>query len=127
MPGPNRSAILAASMMAAAVAAPAAAASFAPISERDRGLTEVPGEPEAPAVEIFRNGRFTMMGALTSKSYSSLVVEGRIKLLAEAGSEHGEVAVPHSDFIRLVSFDGRTVSPDGTEVPLPETHSSGRP
>lgn len=104
----------------AGVAAPAAPATFTPITERERDLTEAPGYPEAPAVTLFRNGRFTMMGALGSESYSSLVVEGRIKILSEAGSEYGEVMIPHSDFVRLVSFEGRTVLPDGTEVPLPE-------
>lgn len=99
---------------------PAAAATFAPITDGHRSLTEAPGYPEAPAVTIFRNGRFTMMGALTSESYSSLVVEGRIKLLSEGGSDYGEVVVPHTDFIRLVSFEGRTVLPDGTEVRLPD-------
>lgn len=105
-------------ILAAASTAPAAAAAFAPIPDDHRTLTEAPGYPEAPAVTLFKNGRFTMMGALTSESYSSLVVEGRIKLLSEEGSDYGEVAVPHTDFIRLVSFEGRTVLPDGTEVRL---------
>ncbi len=101
-------------------AAPATAAGFPPISERERALETVPGHAEAPAVVLYRNGRFTMMGALGSESYSSLRVEGRIKILTDAGTDYGEVVVPHSDFVRLVSFEGRTVLPDGREVPLPD-------
>lgn len=102
------------------LAAPLSAADFPEITDRERSLESVPGYEEAPAVVLFKNGRFTMMGALGSESYSSLRVEGRIKILSEAGTSHGEVAVLHSDFIRLVSFEGRTVLPDGRTVPLPE-------
>lgn len=110
---------LAAALISVVACAPAAAA-FAPVTERERTLGEVPGFPEAPAVRIFHNGRLTMMGTVAHSTYSSLVVEGRIKLLTQAGSEYGEVAVRHSDFVRLVSFEGRTVLPDGSEVRLPE-------
>lgn len=108
------------SLLAILSVAPATAADFPPISERERALETVPGHAEAPAVVLFRNGRFTMMGALGSESYSSLRVEGRIKILTDAGTDYGEVVVPHSDFVRLVSFEGRTVLPDGREVPLPD-------
>jgi Domain of Unknown Function with PDB structure (DUF3857) len=109
-----------ASLLVGAFAAPVSGADFRPITASERALESVPGYPEAPAVVLFRNGRFTMMGALGSESYSSLRVEGRIKILSEEGTGWGEVAVPHSDFIRLVSFEGRTVLPDGREVPLPK-------
>lgn len=101
-------------------AVPSAAVDFPPVTDRERAMDAAPGFPEAPAVVLYRNGHFTMMGSLGSEAYSSLVVEGRVKLLTEDGTDHGEVQVPHSDFVRLVSFDGRTVLPDGSVVPLPE-------
>ena len=99
---------------------PVGAADFPPIRPEDRALGAVPGSPDAPAVVLYRNGRLTIMGGPTSESHSSLVVEGRIKLLTEEGREHGEVVVGHSDTIRLALFEGRTVLPDGREVALPE-------
>lgn len=108
--------------LALALAGPAGAADFPPVREADLALESVPDWPDAPAVVLYERGRFTMMGALASESYSSLVVEGRIKLLTEEGRDHGEVVVQHSDFVRLVGFEGRTVLPDGREVPLSEEH-----
>lgn len=112
--------VLTLSAFAAALGSPLAAADFPAVRPEDRALTSVPDWPDAPAVILYKNGRFTMMGGLTSESYSSLVVEGRIKLLTERGRDHGEVVVHHSDFVRLVSFEGRTVLPDGRSVPLAE-------
>lgn len=106
--------------VATAFAGPVVADEFRPVSEAARTYESVPGYPEAPAVVLFRNAHFTMMGALGSEAFSSLEVEGRLKLLTEEGTEFGEVEVAHSDFVRLVSFVGRTVLPDGTTVPLPE-------
>jgi hypothetical protein len=103
---------------AVGLALPVSAADFREITPAERSLESVSGYEEAPAVVLFKNGRFTMMGALGSESYSSLRVEGRIKVLSEEGTSFGEVSVPHSDFIRLVSFEGRTVLPDGRVVPV---------
>lgn len=106
--------------LAAGFVAPLVADDFPPVTEGERSLASVPGYPEAPAVVLYRNAHFTMMGALGSEAFSSLEVEGRLKLLTEEGSELGEVEVSHSDFVRLISFEGRTVLPDGSTVPLPE-------
>lgn len=108
--------------LAFALAAPVGAVDFPPVGEEERALESMPRWPEAPAVVVYERGRFTMMGALASESYSSLVVEGRIKLLTEEGRDHGEVTIHHSDFVRLVALEGRTVLPDGREVPLSEEH-----
>lgn len=117
---PSLVAALLVQILTAGGAPPPVAAAFAPITERERSLREAPGAPEAPAVRIFHNGRLTMMGTVANPAYSTLAVEGRIKILSEAGSDYGEVAVRHSDFVRLISFEGRTVLPDGSEVRLPE-------
>jgi len=95
-------------------------AKFPEVSASQKALTKVPDYPEAPAVVLYEDAHFTMMGALGSEAYSSLEVEGRIKLLTEEGKDFGEGTVAHNDFVRLVSFEGRTVLPDGKTVPLPE-------
>jgi hypothetical protein len=101
-------------------AAAAAAEEFPPITAEERSLAAVPGEPNAPAVVIFRDGAFRMMGARGSEASSLLTVRVRIKILTDAGKEHGDVKIGHSSWVRLRGFEGRTTLPDGTVVPLPK-------
>ncbi len=95
------------------------AAQFAPITDAERNLTEVPDHPGAPAVVLFHRGVVDIMD-YPSEVSSILEVEMRIKILTEEGKEYAEVEVPHSRFLRLKSFTGRTVLPDGSEIPLGE-------
>lgn len=100
---------------------PAAAGSFPPISDEERSLASVPGEPNAPAVVLFKKSEFLMMGYGNQGQVSSrLVVQERRKILTEQGKELAEVAVAHSDAVRLNGFRGRTVLPDGRVLPLGE-------
>jgi hypothetical protein len=98
----------------------AAAADFPPITDAERALTSVPGEPNAPAVVLFKKGEFLMAGygLRTGSLSSSLRVEVRLKILTEEGKSNGEVSITHSDFERLHGFEGRTVLPDGRIVPV---------
>jgi hypothetical protein len=101
------------------LALPAAADSFPPISEEDRTLTSMPGEPNAPAVVLFKKSEFLMMGYGNQGQVSSrLLVQERRKILTEQGKELSEVTVAHSDEVRLSGFRGRTVLPDGRILPL---------
>jgi len=102
-------------------AAPLAAADFPPITDEERAVTAVPGEPNAAAVVLFKKGEFLMMGhgLATGSLASHLQVQARVKILTEAGKSNGEIAIAHSDFTRLASFEGRTVLPDGRVVPVP--------
>jgi transglutaminase-like putative cysteine protease len=103
----------------ALVAAPAAADAFPPITEKERALASVAGEPNAPAVVLFKKAEFLMWGYDSQGAISSrLLVQERRKILTEQGKDLAEVAVAHNDFIRLAGFKGRTVLPDGREVPL---------
>lgn len=103
----------------AAVAANAAAADFPPITDKERALASVPGEPNAPAVVLFKKAEFLMWGYDSQGAISSrLLVQERRKILTEQGKDLAEVAVAHNDFIRLAGFKGRTVLPDGRDVPL---------
>jgi transglutaminase-like putative cysteine protease len=99
----------------------AAAETFPPITEKERSLTSVPGEPNAAAAFLFRKSEFLMMGygaGGQQASSSRLLVQERVKILTEQGKELGEVAVAHSNLSRLSGFKGRTVLPDGRVIPL---------
>lgn len=102
---------------------------FPPITGEERALTSVPGEPNAPAVVLFRKGEFLMegYGRLFGSFDSHLRAQTRVKILTESGKSNGEIAIAHSDFARLEGFSARTVLPDGTIVPVPARNSSARP
>jgi hypothetical protein len=54
------------------LAAPPTAADFPPVTDEERALASVPGEPNAPAVVLFKKGEFLMMGyGLRSKTAAS--------------------------------------------------------
>jgi Domain of Unknown Function with PDB structure (DUF3857) len=97
------------------------AAEFPPITEEERAIVSVPGEPNAPAAVLFQKGEFLMMGygqGIGSRA-SHLRIQVRMKILTEEGKSRGEITVQHSDATRLESFEGRTVLPDGRIVPVP--------
>lgn len=107
---------LAATLGLLAAAGAARAADFAPITAEERALTEVAGSPQAPAVVLFRKGELDLVRHQLS---STLSVEVRLKILTEEGKEkYGEIEIYHSPWVRLHGLVGRTVLPDGSEVPL---------
>lgn len=100
--------------------AAANAADFAPITASERALTEVPGYPAASAVVLFEKGHLSFLDYPQEVS-STFEVAVRIKILTAQGVErYGEIEIPHSRFLRLREFRGRTVLSDGREIPLPE-------
>jgi uncharacterized protein DUF3857 len=109
------------SVLAILPTAPLAAADFPPVTDEERALTAIPGEPNAPAVVLFKKGEFLMMGhgLVTGSLASHLRVQARVKILTEAGRSNGEITVAHGGFTELASFEGRTVLPDGRVVPVP--------
>jgi hypothetical protein len=96
-----------------------AAADFAPVTDAERALTAVPGEPNARAVVLFKKAEFLMTGYKAGAFYPYFRVTARVKILTEEGKSSGEIAVGHSDFERLQSFEARTVLPDDRVVPVP--------
>lgn len=90
---------------------------FPPVTDAERALTAVEGHPGAPAVVLFEKAELKMQDYPREPS-SVLSVHVRLKILTEEGKEYGQVSVPHSRFFRLGDFEGRTVRPDGTVVPL---------
>ncbi|MCP4656738.1 MAG: DUF3857 and transglutaminase domain-containing protein, partial [bacterium] len=79
----------------------------------------VPGEPNAPAVVLFRKGVF-LMEYRGKESESIFTVRARIKILTEAGKRYGEVVLPHTRYRRLRKLEGRTVLADGRVLELTE-------
>jgi hypothetical protein len=99
----------------------AQAQAFPPITDEERALTFVPGEPNAPAVVLFRKGELLMQGygSFFGSYRSHMRVLTREKILTESGRSRGEISIFHSESTRLEGFSGRTVLPDGTVVPVP--------
>ncbi len=115
--------LAATALLLAPLAARAAEPFFPPVSEAERAYREVPGEPNAPAVVLFKRGEFELAGygRLLGSYASHLRVAARVKILTEAGKRNGELAVAHGAGLRLESFAARTVLPDGRVVPVPAT------
>jgi hypothetical protein len=113
---------LALALLAAhAVAAEDAPAAFPPVTDEERALTSVPGQPNAPAVVLVKKGEFVMEGhgRFVGSVASHLRVWERVKILTEGGKSNGELAVLHGSSLRLQNFSGRTVLPDGRVLPVP--------
>ncbi len=98
---------------------PAKAADFPPITDAERALDVVPGQPGASAVVLFKKAELKLMDYPREIS-SYLKVDVRLKILSEEGKTYGEVEIPHSGFYRLKGLRGRTVLADGRAVALPE-------
>ena len=111
--------LLAALAVTGSLCGAAGADPFPPISDAERALAAVPGEPNAQAVVLSRKAEFLMLGWAGGGISSHLMVQVRTKILSDEGKHWGEVAVQHSSYARLHGFEGRTVLPDGTVVPVP--------
>jgi transglutaminase-like putative cysteine protease len=99
---------------------PAPSEAFSEITAQERSLTGVPGDPDASAVVLFRKAEISIPDPMKSSADPLLKVRIRRKILKEDGKKYGEVTIHHSQWTRLAGLKGRTVLPDGREVPLPE-------
>jgi hypothetical protein len=103
--------------LAALAPSPTEAAKWPDIPAADRALTQVAGQPNAPAVILLRQGTVH----IDENSRSSYIdVYTRIKILTEEGTEYGTVSLSSSEFMRTKDIEGRTHLPDGTVVDLPK-------
>lgn len=109
-------------LLAGAAAAPSFAASdFPPITEAERALTRVPEAPNAPAVVLFRKGRFSTLDPVRGIYDPTFTVIERRKILTAAGAQrYSDVVLHHSRRQSLLNLRARTVLPDGRVVPLPK-------
>lgn len=90
--------------------APAQGADWPEIPAAEKALTQVPGQPNAPAVILAREG-FVHLSEDWKSSY--IEVYARIKILNEEGVEYGSVELESSDYHRTKEIAGRTHLPDG--------------
>ncbi|MFL6202056.1 MAG: DUF3857 domain-containing protein [Thermoanaerobaculia bacterium] len=114
----RRSLLLA--ILALLLAGLARAGDLPPVSETELRMTSVPEAPNAAAVVLFKKGTFSMFDEKTGRFSPSFTVEVRRKILTEEGKKYGEVQLFHGRHSRLQNLEGRTVLPDGREVPLPK-------
>lgn len=98
----------------------AGASDLRPVTETELRMTSVPEAPNAPAVVLFKKGTFSLIDEKTGRFSPSFTIEGRWKILTEEGKKYGEAQVFHSKQAKLQDLQGRTVLPDGREVPLPK-------
>jgi hypothetical protein len=118
--------ILAAAILALApLAVRAAEPVFPPVTEAERAYREVPGEPNAPAVVLFKRGELELAGygRLLGSYASHLRVAARVKILTEAGKRNREVAVAHGAGLRqnAVGAFHQTVAVHGRELAIERT------
>jgi hypothetical protein len=94
---------------------------FPPVTAEEAAYAAVPGEPNAPAVVLSKQGELLLAGygRLFGSFDSHLRVRVRMKILTAAGKHNGEVTVAHGEGLRLEGFAARTVLPDGRIVPVP--------
>jgi hypothetical protein len=103
----------------ATLEAPGLAEGFPEVTDVERALTAVAGHPGAPAVVLAKRAELRFRDPSTGAP-TTLDVEVRTKILSESGKSFGRVALGYGAGIRLERFAGRTVTPDGRAVPLPE-------
>jgi transglutaminase-like putative cysteine protease len=99
---------------------PAAAGDLRPVSEQELQMTSVPEAPNAPAVVLFKKGTLSVLDPKTGRFSPSFTVEVRRKILTDEGKKYGEVLIFHGKQAKLQDLEGRTVLPDGREIPLPK-------
>ncbi len=98
-------------------AAPADGFDWPEIPAAEKALTQVPGQPNAPAVILAREG-FVDLSEDRKSSY--IEVYARIKILNEEGVVFGSVELESSDYLRTKNIAGRTHLPDGRIAVLGE-------
>ena len=93
---------------------------FPPITDEQWALTEVPGEPNAPAVVIHSIGRWIMREARQQQITTQFIVNVRLKILTDQGLDFAEYTIDHDEDDRLTNLEARTVLPGGKVIPVPE-------
>jgi hypothetical protein len=95
-------------------------ADFPPITPEQWALSEVPDEPNAPAVVIHNIGRWILREARQNQITTQFIVNTRVKILTEQGKDLAEYTIDHDEDDRLTSLKARTVLPGGKVIPVPE-------
>lgn len=90
-----------------------AAVDWPPITPEEQALKDVPQQPGAPAVILYREQIED-----DDQQHDAFVYE-RIKILTEAGRRHANIVLPYRrEYVTLGNLTGRTVHADGTVIPF---------
>jgi hypothetical protein len=89
----------------------AAQQTLPPLSDAERALKQCPGQPDAPAIYLYR-------GQTSDQNQWTYSVSRRIKILTEAGRSYGTIEIPYSDAWEIKTVRANVVRPDGRLVPF---------
>jgi transglutaminase-like putative cysteine protease len=79
------------------------------ISAEERAIKEVPGDPGAPAIQLY-------YADYRDDDAKSQFIYKRIKILNEAGRKYADVEIPLFPLFHFVDVKARTIHPDGSIV-----------
>ena len=80
-----------------------------PITQQDLQLKEVPGNPAAPAIQLYYSD-------FIDDSSQSEFIYRRIKILKDKGKEQADVEIPAGTGLAVRDLKARTIRPDGSIV-----------
>jgi hypothetical protein len=87
-------------------------ADMPPISDEDKKLASVPGQPGAAAAFLYREEIYDDLRHAAR-------IQARIKILTEEGRKYADVSLPYNQRrYDLTAVGGRTIQPDGKVIPL---------
>jgi hypothetical protein len=87
-------------------------ADMPPVSDEDKKLNAVPGQPGAPAAILYREEVYDDL------RHAARILE-RIKILTEDGRKYADVSLRYNQRnFDLTAVGGRTVQPDGKVIPF---------
>ncbi|HJX84745.1 MAG TPA: transglutaminase domain-containing protein, partial [Candidatus Angelobacter sp.] len=97
-----------------------------PVTPQDLRIKEVPGTPNAPAIQLY----YAHYISVESDEQSHFFYY-RIKLLTDAGRQYADVEIPVFPGVKLTDLQARTIRPDGsivafTGAPFEKTLIKGR-
>lgn len=86
--------------------------SWVPLTEQEKAIKEVPGNPGADAIELY------YYQLIDDNSYSNNAEWDyvRIKILTEKGKDHADVNIPLDNGLHIRDLKARTIHPDGSIV-----------
>lgn len=95
-----------------------------PITQHDLQIKEVPGNPGAPAIQLY------YANYIDDNSQSEFIYH-RIKILNESGRKYADVEIPSGGGLEMRNLKARTIHPDGSIVeftgkPFDKTVFKGR-
>ena len=87
---------------------------WVPISPQEQQLSAVPGNPSAPAVQLYYS---QFVDHATAENEAEFIYR-RIKILTDKGKDFGDVKVELPPGSKLVHLKARTIHPDGKVIEM---------